>query len=273
MKSWILTQLLKQPEFRGKSRLVNVLRAEMGCLRRTMSLGFEMELDCDEWTQLHLVQHGAIEPLTMSLVQRLLKAGDTFVDIGSHVGYVSLVARMSVGDAGLVVAVDPQPYNCHRLLCNWEINGFTNVEMVVAAAGSEPCVAVLPQQSRSDKSRLSLVFAMPDATSLTFRVPIRTVDSILEELSIERVRILKLDVEGYELEVLKGCKNRLNQIDHIIFEALPGESDDWGRCRDVCDWLCCEGFEIRTIQGRPWTEGQTIPESNLWAVRPGFCSA
>ena len=85
-----------------------------------------MELDPQEWLQLQLFESKWLEPETLNLYERLLRPGDVFIDVGAHVGFHSLVARHLIGPDGLVVAVEPQPYNAGKLLANWRANGFVN---------------------------------------------------------------------------------------------------------------------------------------------------
>lgn len=232
-----------------------------------VSHGLYLELDCYEWAQLHLAEFGTVEPLTLRLLQKLLRLGDTYVDIGAHIGYVSLVARLAVGETGRVIAIEPQPYNCERLLRNWEINDFTNLSLHVAAAGAENGFVRLPQQARTDKSRLSLALDMPDALPLQYEVSLTTVDTILDRAEATSVRVIKIDVEGYESAVLRGLTKYLDVIDNIIFEALPDVDGGISRTSETCESLVDRGFSVANVLGDTWTKDCAIPENNLWAAR------
>ncbi len=110
-----------------------------------------MELDPTEWTQVTLMTTRIIEPITSHLIQQLLPNGGTFVDVGAHVGFHTINAAKSVGNQGTVVAIDPQPYNCERLLRNCFINDIGNVTVHVAAVGSQDGFVVLRNQPATDK--------------------------------------------------------------------------------------------------------------------------
>ncbi len=259
--------VLRLPEFKGKWRFIRFFQRRLATPIWIVQGGLKMELDCNEWAQLYLAQHGVAEPITMDRVRETLKPGDTFMDVGAHVGFVSLVARQCVGDKGVVIAVEPQPYNCERILRNWELNGYSNLRLHVAAAGPEARMITLPQQAATDKSRLSLNLTMPDALELSFQVPLITLSSLVEQHQVTRIKLLKIDVEGFELSVLQGMEKDLDRVDNIIFESLDGDSAGLGRTREVCHWLIERGFTIYSVDLKPWVDGMELKESNLIAQR------
>jgi FkbM family methyltransferase len=72
------------------------------------------------------------------LFERLLRPGDTLVDLGAHLRWISLIGAKAVGATGKVVAVDPQPYNCDRILANAELNGFDQLTVVAVVLSEAP---------------------------------------------------------------------------------------------------------------------------------------
>lgn len=232
-----------------------------------MKNGIMLELDCFEWAQVYLAQHGETEPETMACISSILKPGDTFLDVGAHIGYVSLVGRKAVGDDGLVIAIEPQPYNCERILKNWEINGFKNLQLHVAAAGPSSGFVKLPQQAATDKARLSLQVKMHDALDLTFNVPIMPLAHVLTEHGVERLKLMKIDVEGYEISALQGLERLINIVENIIFEALASDAEDKSRTLEVCHWLRSHGYSLKTVDGQSWNGGFPVLDGNLWAAK------
>ena len=265
MRRFLLNAVLALPPFRGRHRIVSAIRSYCYApYQRRMTSGLLLELDVHEWAQLHLAEHGVTEPETMALLERLLKPGDSCIDVGAHVGFVTLVARQAVGAEGCVIAVEPQPYNCERILRNWEINGFTNLQLHVAAAGPNQGFVKLFQQAATDKSRLSLALPMPDALALEFEVPMITVGDLITKYGLASVQVLKIDVEGFELGVLEGLADGAGVVRNIIFEALSptGTGGD-----AASEWLTERGFSLRTVTGEPWDGAYPVRESNLWATR------
>src|SRR5438067_11490158 len=186
--------VLRLPAFRGKAKVEAHLRRRLRPKPCRIIGGLAMELDPEEWTQIELRSVGHLEPATTGLFDRLLAPGDTFIDVGAHVGYHALCARRRVGERGRILAVDPQPYNCHKILTNAELNGFANITVVAAAAGTSPAFVSLQHQSRNDKARLTLRGAGINDRTATFVAPVITLDWLFETYLIEHAALLKIDV-------------------------------------------------------------------------------
>ncbi len=227
--------------------------------------GIAMELDPEEWAQIDLRAAGVLEPQTTALFDRLLRPGDTVVDVGAHVGYHALRARRRLGGTGRVFAIDPQPYNCHKLLTNAELNGFANITVIAAAVGASTSFALLKQQPRTDKSRLTLRGVGVNDGAAAFIAPVITLDWLFATQDIERAALLKIDVEGYELEVLMGAAAALPRIDNIVLEVLPGE--DQARVREIDERLRAAGFRLYDVGGGEWSPGTPTAENNVWGSR------
>src|ERR1700732_4899789 len=103
--------VLRLPKFRGKAKLASLCGSMLRPKASRIIHDMRMELDPDEWLQVDLRTFGRLEPETTALFERILKQGDTYVDVGAHVGYHVLVARHCVGPGGRLYAIDPQPYN------------------------------------------------------------------------------------------------------------------------------------------------------------------
>ncbi|HVX09717.1 MAG TPA: FkbM family methyltransferase [Pirellulales bacterium] len=225
-----------------------------------------MDLDPIEWCQIELLSGHVPERRTADLFGKLLRPGDTYVDVGAHVGFHTLVARRHLGHQGRVIAVEPQPYNCNKIDANWRVNGFSNIIVCVAAAGERNDMVELNSQATSDRSRLSLCLPGVNDQPLCFRVPLVRLDSLLEQLKCDRIRLLKIDVEGYELEVIRGLGAWVEKIDHVIAEVLDWESPS-ARTTDLLALLANLGFELKNIEGASWNAGENLPENNLWGSR------
>ncbi|CDO59065.1 methyltransferase, FkbM family domain protein [Candidatus Phaeomarinobacter ectocarpi] len=224
-----------------------------------------MLLDPREWTQLELIQFGVTEPATTALFERLLGSGDIAIDVGSHVGTLSLLAAHSVGAQGHVYAIDPQPHNCHLVLTNSAASGFGNITTICAAVGQEDGFITLQHQSDQDRARLSLANIGPNDQPYPFVVPLVSVDDLAIRYEMPRIRLLKIDVEGYELAVLEGCKASLSRVDNVIVEVLPESGAAFAA--QLARILSAAGFKFSSVTGEAWSPGQALTENNLWASR------
>ena len=85
--------------------------------------------------------------------------------------------------------------------------------------------------------------------------------------NLTHIALLKIDTEGYELEVLKGLGQALYKVDNIILEVLPMALTAEGRTGELLTLLENAGFEFHTVTQHPWKMPNTLPENNLWAYR------
>src|ERR671922_680338 len=144
--------------------------------------------------------------------------GETVVDVGAHIGLYSLIAAKRVGTSGKVIAIEPDPENFKILKKNILLNQLTNVEAVECAVYStrEKLKLFLPE---IEGGRTIFNTVMQDrartSTENFIEVEANTLDNILESINITEVNWIKIDVEGAELEVLKGAVNTLSSNKNI----------------------------------------------------------
>jgi FkbM family methyltransferase len=261
----IYRSLLRLPQFKGKARIIQAYRAAFfRNYKFTSTHGFVMELDPIEWTQSDLLRDGSIESLTSALYRKLLHEGDTYVDIGAHIGYHTLLARRCIGADGQVIAVEPQPYNCQKVLANWRANDFENLALYVAAVGEGDTTIRLHQQLEIDTSRLSICLEPVNDEARVFYVAVKRLETIFNEQGVKQVRLLKVDVEGYELEVINSLGRFDHAVENIILEVLDTSSE---KSLTLLGQLKSLDYELRTVEGRAWSAQTPMPENNLWASR------
>lgn len=253
------------PYFRGRDRLGSLLE---GFLRERIVRvcdGIRMNLDLSEGTQRGIWLRGTLEPATSALARKLLNEGDVAMDVGAHVGYFSLLFSHRVGKTGRVISIEPQPYNADRLLRNLVLNGYTNVCLFLALAGGDDRRQMLPHQTWRNTSDLSLVNAYSTHAGIAYSSSMLRLETIFEAMKLSRVRLLKVDVEGYEHEVLEGLGSRLGSIDNIIVEVL-GDMKSYSS-NLALSLLRSEGYGLYQVDGSPWDFNCAPLEGNIWAKR------
>ena len=157
---------------------------------------------------------GSFEPNEFAFVNRFLKAGMVFVDVGANDGYYSLFAARRVGPTGRVVAVEPSSRERANLQRNIERNGLDNVRVVSAALGAMAGVADLrlAQDAHSGHNTLGK-FAHDDVQAARLeRVNVQTLDAVASELGLGRIDFVKIDVEGAEASVVAGARSVLTTM-------------------------------------------------------------
>src|SRR5438445_4764144 len=165
-----------------------------------------------------------------AVVERVVKhvpVGGTVIDAGAHIGRYTLMAASAVGPSGRVIAIEPGP-DTFTLLCeNAALNRMSWITAIHAALGKEDGSAEL--FTGSDQATNSLrgewLDKLEGSQSVARRscqeVTVRSLGSLLTELGVGPVDLLKIDVEGAELEVLQGARDllRSGQIKQMICEA------------------------------------------------------
>jgi FkbM family methyltransferase len=165
--------------------------------------GFRMFVKTSEPMGRVLAASGSWEPHVRSALRACLSAGDVCVDVGANIGYDALLAGALVGKEGRVFAIEPSPATHRQLVRNIELNGAANVVALRVAAGAEDGEVVLRDHPEGQSVRSS-VSSTEAAGENGLRVPARTLASIVPREELPRLRVVKIDVEGYEVEVLRG---------------------------------------------------------------------
>jgi FkbM family methyltransferase len=171
-------------------------------LELPVSGGFRMRVHTAEPMGRVVATSGTWEPHVAAMFRRSLSPGDVCVDVGAYLGYFTLLASRLVGAGGHVYAIEPSAEAHAALVSNLDLNIVANVTALRIAAGAEPGEAVLDDQQLQSSLRNGEVELAPAGK----QVPVRTVASVVREHELPRLRLVKIDVEGYELEVLRGLE-------------------------------------------------------------------
>jgi FkbM family methyltransferase len=144
-----------------------------------------------------------------------LESGDFFVDIGANIGYYTLLGSKKVGSSGHVLAIEPVPETARVLKLNLLINHVSNVKVVNKAAWYEKSEIKIGLPTGFFGFASAVVNYEDDKTVL--KVEAVPSDDLLR--SQEKVKLIKIDVEGSELQVLKGLSQTLPRTAYLSLEA------------------------------------------------------
>jgi FkbM family methyltransferase len=204
--------LLPSPEKVGKHQLTTI-----------HGVALVIDPSVDKGVELSLFQTGTYEKGTIQLLTDLLKSGSTFLDIGANIGLLSAIASKRVGPEGKVIAVEANPKTVDILRHNLALNDCTNTDIYPFALGAENGTALLYENWEVNRGGASLL-SQGDAEGI--EVPVRRLDELLTD---EVIDVLKIDVEGFELEVLKGGIELLkNQLPVLIIEVSEQRENEKG---------------------------------------------
>lgn len=223
------------------SRLMD--RLDTRCLRSVVRTRhwLAMELDLGDWVARHIYLTGGFELGCTNLLRAILRPGDAFVDVGANIGYFTLLASVLVGRNGEVIAVEPNPGARARLERNVSLNRLTNVR-VVEAALSDRAGELTLHLGPADNSGLSS-FRVPRDSARSIAVAVRTLDSLVT-LDARPRAIVKIDVEGAELQVLRGMRETLRRArPDLIVEISPQFLTELGSSvSELLDLLGAAGY-------------------------------
>jgi FkbM family methyltransferase len=174
---------------------------------------------------------GEAELVVQNFLASKLKAGDVFYDLGANIGLFSLIAARIVSPAGRVVSFEPDPQNASRLRRNLEQNGFSNatvVESGVWSSTTDLSFAVAPESSPDRGVGTFMPGGADAAASSSISIHVVSLDDFTRTAPVPTA--IKCDVEGAELEVLKGARNVLAKSrPWILCEMHSSENDREGR--------------------------------------------
>jgi FkbM family methyltransferase len=181
----------------------------------------------------------------------LLPRGGTFVDVGSHAGYFTLLASHLAGAGGRVFAIEPNPAAWQALQDHLRMNGIGNVQAPMIALSDANGSLRLYVPPASEHRDYNVTFA-PIPGFQPVDVPCRRLDDCLADWRLTRVDVMKIDVEGAEPLVIAGGAGRLKKgvVRHLIVEVNgPRLTDGGSSPAKLVDQLAALGFVPAVLAG------------------------
>ena len=186
------------------------------------------------------------ENLEIFLWDHDVAPGEVVLDIGAGTGTEVVPLARRVGPAGRVIAVEAHPAAAAILRQVGPVNGLENITVVEAAVAAAPGVLRITDGDESVANRLE--------DGGAHEVEAVTIDGLLERLGLDRVDLLKMNIEGAETEALRGLDEHVGRVAHLTVSCHDFLGTEVGRSRSqVHHWLTSHHFEVRTRSDpRPW---------------------
>jgi FkbM family methyltransferase len=200
-----------------------------------------------------LAYYGEYANHEVALLKALTKAGDTVIDVGANIGTHTIPLAKHVSPTGRLIAFEAQPVIAMLLQANLALNDTPWVEVRLAAAGAVPGRLSVPMVDYTHPGQnfggVSLVGAQSEGA-----VPVERLDDLGASPAV-----MKIDVEGMELEVLKGGAATITAFQPALYiENYPGPRND-----QVLLWLQDQGYrlfwDVYSIHAADNFHGQTQP--------------
>jgi FkbM family methyltransferase len=195
-----------------------------------------------------ILYFGFWEPNNSALIGSILKPGDVFVDVGANIGYYTLLGSSLVGAKGRVISIEASPAIFAQLQENSAMNGASNVRLVNHAVSDS--VGELPlyggtRWNRGASSTTVHEFDQEPEAS----VAAAPLDALLSKHEMEHIALIKIDIEGGELPVLRRLLDTLDKYPSefmVLAELAPQVSQD--RLRVVFDRFLAAGFRAFAVE-------------------------
>lgn len=203
-----------------------------------------------------LFLEGAWEPPAAAVWAALARPGHCVVDVGAYYGHFSLIAALRVAPGGRVVAFEPNPTSRARMQDNVALNGSLPLEIEGLAVAGRQGMTCLDTASQENSSHAHVIAAGEhQGGSGTLSVPATALDAYCREKGIERVDLLKMDIEGGEADALDGMREGLaaGRYLRVLLELHPRALREMGRDPDAVVQL------FRDLGYSCWSVPQRMP--------------
>ena len=266
----ILTAYGRAFEHPGKIRFVRWLARALagGRIKMRHVGGAVIAIDPEDYIGWAVFRTGSYEPASLALALKIMSAAPgLFVDVGANFGWYTC-AVASIAGAN-VIGIEPDPENCAALRANIDGNGLRNVVVFHGAVGAQPALLAMSRRSPGNSGTVAVAAGRPAPGSGGYWVGSTTLQDLLNALVQPQARpvLIKIDVEGFEPEVLNGLdftgpfrpKNILIECDRTLGAAA------WGSYQKFAAFFTERGYEVLDVTGRPFTGDGPFLEENAWA--------
>ena len=205
----------------GKKNRDNLLERKNITIRNFVPSNFVINIDGMKYYMNKNYSNFALsvstEPNIFDFIKKTLKPGQTYVDIGCYIGFYALHSAKLVGAEGKVIAIDANPENIEIVKKNVEINKISNLAAYNFAITDKDGYSDFYLTKLSAANSLQKRELFP--TIAKIKIQTSTLDTLDSLKSIDEIDLLKIDIEGSEVDCLKGARHVLEKTRNIIVEC------------------------------------------------------
>jgi FkbM family methyltransferase len=243
MKKNIVKLLLSiYKNFRRSYRLRNLIKRIIGNDKIEISFnGFIVQSGIKTSIESDVFFDSYNEVMVLELIKAFAFKGYDFIDIGANIGLHSLTAATSNKDIE-IYSFEPEPNNYQQLVENIVLNKYFNIRPFKIGLGNFSVNKSLNINEGWNKGRHSLKINF-EGSQKKINIPLSTLDGFKDNITVKNL-IVKIDVEGYENEVIEGAKLVFNQTENIILIIeLLEENNGLLTCKEIINKLRENNFE------------------------------
>ncbi|WP_020531598.1 FkbM family methyltransferase [Flexithrix dorotheae] len=223
---------------------------------------FIVKLNLSNFGDKLLLTKGSYEPKTLALIKKILREGGFFFDVGANMGLHSLTgaANKKVN----VFSFEAHYKAFSSLSTNKTINGFNNLTLFNIPVSDAKRILVLNNHSSGNVSS-SFLSKTNINVGEGHTVSTMALKDILEFSNLNNIKLIKIDVEGHEQEVINGIDwdNKSLKIENIILEYRPKVNNELD---SIVQHLMSLGYKLKNMnmEELDYENISNLPENNLW---------
>ena len=182
---------------------------------------------------------GFQEPYVKKILD--VKKGDVFVDVGAHIGTYTIPIAKKVGEAGKVISFEPHPKSIELLEKNIALNQINNVVLMKKPVSDSKKKVFFKLSQDPPTSGIVKI----DKNETVLEMEAIDLDTALSDQNLTKIDWLKIDVEGHEVEVLKGSKTTLKKFSPKIIIEMFNKTT----IKEAIKILELEGYVLKHLYG------------------------
>ena len=205
---WLIKLLLKVPSNRIVNNLIKLITYNTNIDSLVTKGGWRIKVASNDRELLllrTLVVLGQYEKPLLNLLRGMVGLGDVVIDVGANEGYISIPLALKVGEQGHVYSIEPHPANVATLKENIGLNNLTNVTVIPKAVSDEKGIMTF----YGDRAWGTLINSHMTGES-------KTEVDLLDNIIQVPVKLVKIDVEGNEIRVIREAKNLIQTFKPIV---------------------------------------------------------
>lgn len=197
---------------------------------------------------------GYYEPNQFAFLDKILKPGMTFIDIGANMGLYTLFAAKKIGSSGIVLAIEPSTREFQRLQANIKVNNLNKIQtwqIAVSNCQTEAELLIAVEEHPGHNTLGTFGYEVVKLQNKE-RVKVERLDTLIKQANLTRVDVIKMDIEGAEYFALQGAVETLTRFHPILVMELSDRTLELQGCnsKQVWDFLTGYGYQIYVFDSK-----------------------